>query len=189
MSNNKHSLSILPRIYIHGCVAMAVIFAVAYVAWRLLPFFAFLQSTTLSLVTAVIVIVVLPPVFGCILLFGILPLLGKTQAWRGLDSWDNRLYAEVSRAKESTRIVIVDWPSPSIRTMGIQTSTFEAGGDGKQMATVYVPIAPQSQTGYVRIVAVEDLEYTDWTLEQWQLYQLSFGAVNPARLSRSNEAS
>ena len=109
-------------------------------------------------------------------------MLGKKEGLRGLEVWDDRLLSEVSRAKQRTRIVILNWPSNEVRTMGVMTATFKSNGSGREMAAVYVPTAPQTKLGYIRIVAVEDVEFTDWTLKQWQLYQLTFGSVNPGSL-------
>ncbi len=65
---------------------------------------------------------------------------------------------------------------------GILASTFPSKKSGKQLAAVYVPTAPQTKLGYIRIVEVDDFEYTDWTLQQWQLYRIAFGSVSPDRV-------
>jgi hypothetical protein len=179
---SQHLLSTWTRIYLHGLIAFVLIFAVAYVVTRLLPFFEFADNPVLAMALSIIAIVVGPPLLGSLTLYGLFPLLGKKQGWRGLLGWDDRLIAEVSDAKEKVRVVIIRWPSDNVRTMGILTSTFLSKKSGKQLAAVYIPTAPQTKLGYIRIVEVDDVEYTDWTLQQWQLYQFTFGSVSPDRV-------
>lgn len=176
---SQHLLSKWTRIYLHGLIAFLLIFAIAYVVTRLLPFFEFSDNPVFAMALSIIAIVVGPPLLGSLILYGLFPLLGKKQGWRGLLGWDDRLITEVSEAKEKVRVVIIRWPSDNVRTMGILTSTFLSKKSGKQLAAVYVPTAPQTKLGYIRIVEVDDVEYTDWTLQQWQLYQFTFGSVNP----------
>ena len=68
--------------------------------------------------------------------------------------------------------------------MGVLTATLDTDQNGRKLAAVYVPTAPQTRLGYIRIVAVDDLEFTNWTLKQWQLYQLTFGSVIPESLAK-----
>ena len=89
--------------------------------------------------------------------------------------------------KEKARIVIVSWPSPEIRTMGVLTSTFRSEDGGKQLASVYIPTAPQTKLGYIRVIEFDQIEVTDWSLKQWQLYQFTFASLSPESL-RDNPA-
>jgi hypothetical protein len=177
-----HALGKWTRVYLHGVIAFVAIGAIGYVASLLLPLFGFADNRVLAIALLVIAIVVGPPLLGSLILYGLFPLLGKKQGWRGLLGWDDRLITEVSDAKEKVRVVIIRWPGDNVRTMGILTSTFLSKKSGKQLAAVYVPTAPQTKLGYIRIVEVDDVEYTDWTLQQWQLYQFTFGSVSPDRV-------
>ena len=78
-------------------------------------------------------------------------------------------------------MVVINWPSREVRTMGVHTSTIREGEH--PLAVVYVPTAPQTRYGYIRIVRMEDVEFTDWTWQQWQLYQWTFGSVSPDKLN------
>jgi uncharacterized membrane protein len=176
---SKHSLNMWTRICLHGLIAFAVICAVAYVVTLLAPIFDFTGNRALAIILSIVAILVGPPLLGSIILFGVFPLLGKNEAWRGLLAWDDRILAEVSGAKEKARVVIINWPSKEVRTMGVLTATFASEESGRQLAAVYVPTAPQTKLGYIRIVELDDVEFTDWTLKQWQLYQFTFGSVSP----------
>lgn len=182
-----HSLNNWARIYLHGFIAFLVIYVLAYVVTLLVPVFDNFGNRPLAIVLSIMAILVGPPLVGSVILYGQFPLLGKKEAWRGMLAWDDRLLTEVSDAKEKARIVIINWPSEEVRTMGVLTSTFASQDQDKRLAAMYVPTAPQTRLGYIRVVALDDIEFTDWTLKQWQLYQLTFGSANPQRLREADE--
>ena len=125
---------------------------------------------------------------GSVVIFGILPFLGKKEAWREVTVWDDRLISEVTGARERAQIVIVDWPNSQVRSIGVMTSSFETESTAEQFATVYIPTAPQTRYGYIHIIPLKNLKMTDWTLKQWQLYQLSFGSIHPNQLQQSGKS-
>lgn len=180
--DGEHSLGTWTRVYLHGVIAFVVIYAIAYVVTLLVPVFDFTGNRPLAITISILAILVGPPLVGSLILFGLFPLLGKKKGWRGLLAWDDRLLAEVSDAKEKAQIVIINWPSDDVRTMGVLTATFASDEPGRQLAAVYVPTAPQTRLGYIRIVSLDAIEFTDWTLKQWQLYQFTFGSVSPDRM-------
>jgi hypothetical protein len=116
---SEHSLSTWTRVYLHGLIAFVLIYAVAYVVTLLVPVFDFTGNRPLAITLSLVAILVGPPLIGSLILFGLFPLLGKKEAWRGLLAWDDRLLAEVSDAKENARVVIINWPSKEVRTMGV----------------------------------------------------------------------
>lgn len=176
-----HTLGTWARVYVHGAIACIGLAVVGYAVSKLVPILDVTGNRAVAIALSVIAILAGPPLFGSIILYGIFPLLGKKKGWRGLLVWDDRLLEEVSAAKSNARIVIINWPSHEVRTMGVLTSTFAAKDTGTPLAAVYVPTAPQTKLGYIRVVPLEDVEHTDWTLKQWQMYQFTFGSVTPER--------
>jgi hypothetical protein len=178
-TDGPHLLNTWSRIYLHGCLALIVVFAIAYFVQLLVPFYDFTGSRGLSVLFSILTIVLAPPLIGSLILLGLLPMLGKHEGLRGLDVWDDRVISEITRAKKKTQIVIINWPNKEVRTMGVLTGTFAAMSSDQQLASVYVPTAPQTRYGYIRVVPLEEVEITDWTLKQWQLCQLTFGSAHP----------
>ena len=178
---SEHTLNTWTRIYLHGLMVMAVITVIVFGAQKVfLPLFDIVGDRTLAIVLMVLAFIVVPPLAGSFVLFVIFPLLGKNEAWKGVSAWDDRLMAEVTHARQRAQIVVLNWPSQETRTMGILTSRFSStSSDGQEWASVYVPTAPNTKLGYIRIVRIDDVEFTDWTLKEWQLYQLTFGAISP----------
>ena len=83
-----------------------------------------------------------------------------------------------SKPGNTQRVVLIGFPSPTLKTIGFVTRTF-VDSTGREMAAVYVPTTPNPTGGYLEIVPVELLTPTDWTVDQAMTFILSGGAVSP----------
>ncbi|MBN8480596.1 MAG: DUF502 domain-containing protein [Xanthomonadales bacterium] len=86
-----------------------------------------------------------------------------------------------SKPSGAQRVVLIDFPSPALKSVGFVTRVFHDGG-GRELAAVYVPTTPNPTGGYLEIVPVEHLTATDWTVDQAMAFILSAGAVAPDEL-------
>ena len=64
------------------------------------------------------------------------------------------------------RVVLIEFPSPEMKTVGFVTRIMKDQTSGKELAAVYVPTTPNPTSGYLEIVPVEKLISTDWTVEE-----------------------
>ena len=179
--DDGHLLNTWVRVYLHGLIVLVVVCVLAYIGTLLVPLFEVVGDQRVAIVLSFLTVLFGPPLIGSLVLFGVFPLVGRKKSWRGLLGWDDRLISELSTAKSNAQIVILNWPSGEVRTMGVLTSEFSDPATGRRRGAVYVPTAPQTRLGYLRIVDLSDVEFTDWTFREWQLYQVSFGTVSPAR--------
>ena len=76
------------------------------------------------------------------------------------------------------RVVLIDFPSPELKSVGFVTRTFR-DASGREFAAVYVPTTPNPTGGYLEIVPLERLVVTDWTVDQAMAFILSAGAAAP----------
>jgi uncharacterized membrane protein len=76
------------------------------------------------------------------------------------------------------RVVLIDFPSPELKTIGFVTRVFR-DADGVELAAVYVPTTPNPTGGYLEIVPIERLVATDWSVDQAMAFILSAGAAGP----------
>ena len=76
------------------------------------------------------------------------------------------------------RVVLIDFPSPELKTIGFVTRVF-ADADGRELAAVYVPTTPNPTGGYLEVVPLDRLTATDWSVDQAMAFILSCGAVAP----------
>ena len=81
------------------------------------------------------------------------------------------------------RVVLIDFPSPEMKTVGLVTRTFEDSDTGRKLAAVYVPTTPNPTSGYLEIVPVEKITATDWTVDEAMTFIVSGGAVTPEHMN------
>lgn len=79
------------------------------------------------------------------------------------------------------RVVLVEWPSKGLYTIGFHTSSV-TDGRGKVYHNILVPTAPTPQTGFLAIIAEEDVIATDISLENGIAMVVSTGVIAPPDL-------
>ncbi|NWH08012.1 MAG: DUF502 domain-containing protein [Alphaproteobacteria bacterium] len=79
----------------------------------------------------------------------------------------------------SQRVVLIAFPTPEMRAIGFVMKTFQEKTSGKEMAAVFVPTAPNPTSGYLELIAVDQLTATDMTMEQAMTMVLSGGTATP----------
>lgn len=77
------------------------------------------------------------------------------------------------------RVVLIDFPHAGMKVVGLVTRVFTNATDGREYAAVYVPTTPNPTSGYLEVVAVDDLTQTDWTMDQAMAFIISGGAIAP----------
>lgn len=80
------------------------------------------------------------------------------------------------------RVVLIAFPTASMRVVGFVSRTFRDAKTGRELAAVYVPTSPNPTSGYVEIVPLSDVVPTDWTIEEAMAFIFTGGANAPDRL-------
>jgi len=83
------------------------------------------------------------------------------------------------------RVVLINFPSPEMKTVGFVTKIMKDKDTGQKLAAVYVPTTPNPTSGYLEIVPVEQLISTDWTMDDAMTFIVSGGAVAPEDMNYS----
>ncbi len=86
------------------------------------------------------------------------------------------------------RVVLIDFPSPEMKTVGLVTRTLTDADTGRELAAVYVPTTPNPTSGYLEIVPIERVTSTNWTLDEAMTFVISGGAVAPAHMNYDKSA-
>ena len=81
------------------------------------------------------------------------------------------------------RVVLINFPSPEMKTVGLVTRTFSDADTGRQLAAVYVPTTPNPTSGYLEIVPIDKITNTNWTVDEAMTFIVSGGAVTPDRIN------
>lgn len=77
------------------------------------------------------------------------------------------------------RVVLIEFPTPGMKAVGLVTRTFTDPATGEEIAAVYVPTTPNPSSGYVELAPVETLVPLDWTVNEALTFIMSGGAVAP----------
>ncbi len=77
------------------------------------------------------------------------------------------------------RVVLIDFPSRDMKAIGIVTRVLCDATTGDELAAVYVPTAPNPTNGYIEIVPVAKLTFTDWTFDQAMAFVVTGGSNAP----------
>ena len=86
------------------------------------------------------------------------------------------------------RVVLINFPSLEMKTVGLVTRTFRDRDTGRELAAVYVPTTPNPTSGYLEIVPIERITPTDWTVDEAMAFVVSGGAVAPDTMSYGKSA-
>ena len=81
------------------------------------------------------------------------------------------------------RVVLIDFPSPEMKTIGLVTRILKDEETGEELAAVYVPTSPNPTSGYIEIVPVKKLTFTDWTFDQAMSFVITRGSNAPETIA------
>lgn len=84
------------------------------------------------------------------------------------------------------RVVLINFPSPKMKTVGFVTRVLADENTGEKLAVVYVPTSPNPTSGYMEIVPVDEMIATDWTIDQAMRFIITGGASAPDTIPYAN---
>jgi uncharacterized membrane protein len=93
-----------------------------------------------------------------------------------------------SKPSGTQRVVLIEFPSPGMKTVGLVTRIFNDADTGEEIAAVYVPTTPNPTSGYMELVPISKLVMLDWTINEAMTFIMSGGAAAPANLNYSKSA-
>jgi len=86
------------------------------------------------------------------------------------------------------RVVLIDFPTPEMKAVGLVTQTLTDSDTGATLAAVYVPTTPNPTSGYLEIVPLEKVISTNWSVDEAMSFIVSGGAVAPKKMNYSKSA-
>lgn len=108
------------------------------------------------------------------------PLFRNWDNVKGVTKWEDRMVRELAPDdSRSFPVVLVPWPSKEVKTLAVLTDTYQSADGETQLASVYLPGTPNAGRGFLRVVPVDQLVYTDWAMRDLLQYHWSFGASGP----------
>lgn len=91
--------------------------------------------------------------------------------------------------KKVQRVVLINFPSPEMKTVGLLTHTMLDKATGEELAVVYVPTTPNPTSGYLEILPMNSLTFTDWTLDEAMAFIVTAGSNAPETVNFSTQES
>lgn len=83
------------------------------------------------------------------------------------------------------RIVLLNFPSPDMKALGLITRTIVDSVSGEELAVVYVPTSPNPTSAYIEIVPLRNVTFRDWTFDEAMSFIVTGGSSSPSRIGYS----
>ena len=80
---------------------------------------------------------------------------------------------------ETKQVVLIEYPHPGMKTVGLVTKTLIDRESQKSLLAVYVPTTPNPTSGFLEIIPAESVIPTDWTVNDAIAFIVSGGSVGP----------
>jgi uncharacterized membrane protein len=87
---------------------------------------------------------------------------------------------------QGQRVVLISFPSPEMKALGLITRVMKDADSGQELAVVYVPTSPNPTSGYIEILPLADVVMTDWTMEEAMSFVMTGGTNAPDTVRFSN---
>ena len=88
---------------------------------------------------------------------------------------------------EQNRVVLLDFPSKGIKSIGFATSTFR-DPDGRKMVAVYIPTTPLPTSGYLALVPEEEVLSTTLSVDEAMRIVISGGVLTPEDIAEKDRS-
>jgi len=84
------------------------------------------------------------------------------------------------------RVVLISFPSPEMKALGLITKVMTDADSGQELAVVYVPTSPNPTSGYIEILPLADVVMTNWTMEEAMSFVMTGGTNAPESVRFDN---
>ncbi|MBT2997273.1 MAG: DUF502 domain-containing protein [Candidatus Thiodiazotropha sp. (ex Ctena orbiculata)] len=148
--------------------------------WLLEPWFQNTLAVLLMLVGLYLVGLLASRVIGRKILYIFESTVQRLPVIRNVYGLVKKLISALEQKSENVQqVVLIEFPSPEMKTVGFVTRTMVDHNIGQQLAAVYVTTTPNPTSGYLEIVPIEKLVSTNWSMDEAMNFIISGGAVAP----------
>lgn len=84
-----------------------------------------------------------------------------------------------SKPEKAQQVVLIEYPHPGMKTVGLVTKTLSDKISGQSLLAVYVPTTPNPTSGFLEIVPAGSATPTDWSVNDALAFVVSGGSVGP----------
>jgi len=90
--------------------------------------------------------------------------------------------------KDAKNVVMINYPSPEMKTVGLLMRTLIDHDTGEKLAAVYVPTTPNPTSGFLELLPYDQVIFTDWSVNEAISFIVSGAAVGPDTIAFSKSA-
>lgn len=94
----------------------------------------------------------------------------------------------LAKKGSNQRVVLVDFPTPGQKSIGFLTRTLVDSTTGQELAAVLLPNAINPTSAFLQLLPLDRVTMTDLTMEQAMSMLMTGGAVAPASLQFTQQA-
>jgi len=87
---------------------------------------------------------------------------------------------------QGKRVVLISFPSPEMKAVGLITKVMKDADTGAELAVVYVPTSPNPTSGYIEILPLADVVMTEWSMEEAMSFVMTGGTNAPDSVRFNN---
>lgn len=146
--------------------------------------FQWLVAIVMALVLLYSIGAIASRMVGKKLIAGIEGLIARIPVVETVYSASKKLIAILQQKPDgSARVVLLDFPQPGMKAVGLVMRVFNDAVTGEELAAVYVPTTPNPTSGYLEILPLRALVPTAMTMDQAMTMIVSGGAVTPEHFS------
>ncbi len=151
-----------------------------FAEWLFTPWVEYLSAVALTLVVLYFLGWATTQVLGRRLLAWFEALLDRLPLVKTIYGGIKNLIAAFHTKPERVeRVVLIEFPSPGMKTIGLVTRTMIDKASGEELAVVYVPTSPNLISGFIQIMSLTKVISTDWTLDEAMQFLLTAGTAAP----------
>lgn len=184
----RQRLLTLSMHWIRGVLYGILILAGWYILRPVFPFLKELAGDRNALVWVLPVVVLGPFVIGWLGANLINVVLAQRNMLTGMKRWEDKIVEEL--APDSTHtlpVVLAPFPSAAVRSLAVLTDTYKSSAHPGGLASVYIAGTPHPRAGALRVLPADQLIPTEWTLQDFLQYHLSYGSAGPELFTEEQE--
>lgn len=178
-------MTVLGGYWVRGAIYVLATLLVFYTLRPAFDYVSALEDRIGFILAIALLGVFVPTIAGWIGARFFSPLVSSWKSIKSMQSWEDRIVDELTPGKSRAfPVVIVSWPTLEVRTLALLASRYKSACGTTELACVYIPGAPDPlRGGALRVVSIDSIEMTAWSMSDLFTNCISFGATAPQLFS------
>jgi uncharacterized membrane protein len=84
-----------------------------------------------------------------------------------------------TKPDERRSVVLINFPNDGMKAIGLITRVMKDAHTGQELAVVYVPTTPNPTSGYLEILPLDQVVFTEMSFDEGMSFIMTGGAIGP----------